>query len=27
TSNKFAAFAGLSPQQKESGTSVRGKAN
>ena len=25
TSNKFAAFAGLSPQQKESGTSVRGK--
>ena len=26
TSNKFAAFAGLSPQQKESGTSVRGKA-
>ncbi|QBK54884.1 hypothetical protein TFGB2_01753 [Neisseria gonorrhoeae] len=27
TSNKFAAFAGLSPQQKESGTSVREKAN
>lgn len=25
TPNKFAAFAGLSPQQKQSGTSVRGK--
>ena len=25
TSNKFAAFAGLNPQQKQSGTSVKGK--